>query len=333
VILVRVPDVPEVSVVIPTRDRWRFLSRHSLPSAFSQEDVELEVVVVDDGSTDETAARLAEHDDQRLRVIRHEQPRGVAAARNAGIAAARGDWVAFLDDDDLWSPRKVRTQLMAAHQAGADFVYAAAVLVDEAKQVIAADVLPHESELLSLLLRGNVVPGGGSGVLARTALIREVGCFDERLSYTEDWDLWIRLAGSGVPAACGDVLVAHVEHSGNALFRYRPDVVSEVEYVLAKYASEPGALPVDAGRRAVLNWLAHEYIRAGHHRQAARTYLEIARERRSVPYAARAVLALSGERGRAFARRARRLLRPAPRGDDPTPPPEPDWLEHLRRRP
>ena len=84
------PKTPDVSVVIPTRSRWHLLSGAALPSALEQEDVELEVIVVDDGSEDETPARLRELADPRLVVIRHETSRGVAVARNAGISAARG---------------------------------------------------------------------------------------------------------------------------------------------------------------------------------------------------------------------------------------------------
>ena len=116
--------------MIPTRGRWALLEP-TLAAALAQDGVALEVVVVDDGSEDGTAAELARVGDERLRVVRHEQPRGVAVARNAGIAAASGEWIAFLDDDDLWSPRKLRNQLDASAAAGAEFAYSAVVAVDE----------------------------------------------------------------------------------------------------------------------------------------------------------------------------------------------------------
>ena len=122
---------PTVTVVIPTRDRVRLLTSHALPSALSQEGVVLEVIVVDDGSSDGTEESVAAIQDERLSLVRHEQPRGVSAARNTGIAAARGEWLAFLDDDDLWSPLKVSRQLETAAAVGARWVYAASLVVDE----------------------------------------------------------------------------------------------------------------------------------------------------------------------------------------------------------
>src|SRR5215218_3360710 len=121
------PERPSVSVVIPTHDRQELLPR-TVASALAQQDVEVEVIVVDDVS-EARPERLA-GGDPRVRLISLPEPTGVAAARNAGIAAAAGDWVALLDDDDLWGPGKLRDQVAAAERTGADWVYSAVVLVD-----------------------------------------------------------------------------------------------------------------------------------------------------------------------------------------------------------
>src|ERR671935_95170 len=128
-------SAPEVTVVVPTHSRWDLLSTAALPASLGQEDVDLEVVVVDDGSTDATAESLARIDDPRLRVVRHDRPRGVAQARNAGIAAARGEWIALLDDDDLWAPWKLRAQLDAAAAERAVFAYGGAAAVAEDRRI------------------------------------------------------------------------------------------------------------------------------------------------------------------------------------------------------
>src|SRR5687767_3711622 len=85
---------PEVTVVIPTRDRWELLARRGLRSALGQEEVRLEVVVVDDGSAEPAPASILR--DERIRVVRHEASRGVPAARNRGITEASAPWTAFL---------------------------------------------------------------------------------------------------------------------------------------------------------------------------------------------------------------------------------------------
>ena len=96
-------SAPEVSVIIPTRNRWPLLSTHALPSALAQKDVELEVVVVVDAASDDDTAELVEAlDDPRVRVVLDETQRRLPGARNVGAGVARGTWLAFLDDDDIW---------------------------------------------------------------------------------------------------------------------------------------------------------------------------------------------------------------------------------------
>src|ERR1044071_7041476 len=103
--------MPRVSVVIPTRDRAHLLQR-TLASVLKQSIDSLEVIVVDDASNDAAStAAAAAH--PRVRLLRNPEPSGVSVARNRGIAAARGDWIAFCDDDDLWAPSKLQQQLSA----------------------------------------------------------------------------------------------------------------------------------------------------------------------------------------------------------------------------
>ena len=203
---------PEISVIIPTRDRWPLLST-TLRGALSQEGVEHEVIVVDDGSLDETPDRLAAVGDPRLRVLRHERSGGVSAARNLGIAQARGEWLAFLDDDDLWSPNKLAAQVAAARAGGATFAYAAAVVLDEQRRAIEVLPAPDPEGLIRRLLPGNAIPAGASNVLASAAAVSAAGGFDERLAHFADWDLWIALADGGRGAACPEVLMAYVQPS------------------------------------------------------------------------------------------------------------------------
>ena len=110
----------KVSVVIPTYNGAAEV-RRAIDSALAQSGCEVEVIPVNDGSTDDTASVLNSYG-SRIRAV-HQKNSGPAATRNAGIAAATGDWVAFLDHDDYWQPGKLAAQLAAADRTGADVIY------------------------------------------------------------------------------------------------------------------------------------------------------------------------------------------------------------------
>jgi glycosyltransferase involved in cell wall biosynthesis len=302
-------------VVIPTRGRWGLLSR-TLAGALGQEGVEHEVVVVDDGSADETGERLAAVGDSRLRVVRNERPGGVAAARNRGLAEAAGEWVAFLDDDDLWSPRKLRAQLDAARAADAAFAYSAVVVTDERGVPFYAPPLPDPAELARQLRSANVVPAGSSNVLARTALLRELGGMDERLAELDDWDLWLRLAHAGRGVACREVLVAYVEHSANMPFASDADLRSELELLVRKHAAGSPAVAVEPDRLGYARWVARGHGRAGRRLKAFGAYIGAAVRHRSPSDVLRAVGVLVAGQPRRF-RRGRGV-------------PDPAWLRSYR---
>jgi glycosyltransferase involved in cell wall biosynthesis len=205
-----------VSVVVPTHDRRRLLVQ-TLGSILRQQGVDLEVIVVDDGSTDGTAAAVAGLGDARVRLLRHDRPRGVSAARNTGIAAARGEWLGFCDDDDLWAPDKLARQLQAARDTGRHWVYTGEVHVDVDGLVVGGAPPMPPAALVERLGQANVVPGGCSGVvLRRDALAREELFDGHRYRLFEDWDLWIRLARRGPPAWVSAPLVGYRIHPGNA---------------------------------------------------------------------------------------------------------------------
>jgi hypothetical protein len=280
---------PEVSVVVATRDRWEHLAAAALPAALGQQDVELELIVVDDGSGDGTQRGLAGIADPRLRVLRSERSEGVAAARNRGVAAARAEWVAFLDDDDLWSPRKLRAQLDAGRAAGAAFVYAAAVFIDEHDAILRDDPAPDPGDVAAALRRSDVV-GGPSTVLARTALVRELGGFDPALALLADWDLWLRLADAGPAAACHEVLVAYREHAGNMSADTGRRPFAELDLLAGRHG-----LASELDGVLFTHWVAGQRRRAGRRGAAARAYLEGARRFRSPGLLARGLIVPLGE--------------------------------------
>lgn len=206
---------PVVSVVVPTLNRSRLLAL-TLQSIIGQVRVELEAIVVDDGSSDDTPEMLAGLGDPRVRVLRHDAPQGVSAARNRGIAEARGQWVGFCDDDDLWAPDKLARQLEAAADTELDWVCAGHVDVTPQLRVVGGGPPASADEIMRLLPFRNVVPGGGSGVIVLRDALERTGGFDGRLHNTEDWELWLRLARHGPPAVVNEPVVAYRLHPRNA---------------------------------------------------------------------------------------------------------------------
>lgn len=188
---------PAVSVVLPTRDRAGLILR-SVRSVLGQQGVDLELLVVDDGSTDGTPQLLAQVDDPRLRILRQPASTGAGAARNRGIQAARAAWVAFQDDDDEWLPGKLAAQMdAAARSPDAVVVYADMELHAANGGIRPYPAPPPPSDLVDG--RGDWSPLGiglATCVIRRDALER-VGGFDESLPRFIDLDLLVRLIPEG----------------------------------------------------------------------------------------------------------------------------------------
>jgi|GEM_PF-430575 len=179
-----------VSVIIPTRDRGELVMR-AVASALAQTHAALDVVVIDDGSADDTAARLAGVADPRLRVVSHASARGVSAARNTGMAVARGDYLALLDSDDEWLPRKVERQLAFMRERGLAISQTQEIWMRGGRRVnpVAAYAKPDGFFFEAAVKTCLVSP---STVIFTRALIEDVGGFDESLPACEDYDLWLR---------------------------------------------------------------------------------------------------------------------------------------------
>ncbi|MGH2997323.1 MAG: glycosyltransferase family 2 protein [Gaiellaceae bacterium] len=279
---------PAVSVVIPTRDRRALLAR-ALGTVLRQEATAVEVIVVDEASEDDTPRWLAALRDPRIVVVRHDVAKGVAEARNAGIERASAPWVAFVDDDDLWAPWKLASQLEAlAREESSAWAIGSAAVVDGRLRIRAAQRIAALDRFLPLLLGHNVVPGGASGVVANTEAVRRAGGFDSRLRIMADWDLWIRLALESPPAAVDRPVVAYVLHGANmtsepAGFR------RELEYIREKHRGARAALGVELNDRGWSEWLAEVQRRSGLRLAPALIQARIAVSHRQPRSAARAL--------------------------------------------
>jgi glycosyltransferase involved in cell wall biosynthesis len=256
-------SAPQISVVIPTHDR-RDLLMLTLRTVLWQEGIELEVIVVDDGSHDGTLDAVKAIGDARVRCLRHETPQGVSTARNRGIDDAHGEWIAFLDDDDLWAATKLRTQLEAAARANATWCYAGAVKIDATQRVIGGTPPSPPGVVTARLPSWNLVPGGCSGVVANRDALRSAGTFDPRLVNLADWDLWIRLARTGDAAYVPEPLVGYRIHGGQASL--------DVGLILREAAMIDGRYGSSIDRGALHHYLGHKSLLAGSKRRALQQF-------------------------------------------------------------
>jgi glycosyltransferase involved in cell wall biosynthesis len=197
--------MPTVSAIIPTYNRAALLVE-AVESALAQRRPPDEILVVDDGSRDDTAARMAAYG-ERVRYVRQANA-GPSAARNHGFRLARGEYLALLDSDDLWTPDRLERQLeVLQRHPDTDVVFGREVLFGagqpdrdwnlhdpEVRRVLAQTAGPLDP-VLPLLIRENVVPT--STALFRRALLDRAGGIDESLRQAEDWDLWLRFALAG----------------------------------------------------------------------------------------------------------------------------------------
>ncbi|MGE0879515.1 MAG: glycosyltransferase family 2 protein [Acidimicrobiia bacterium] len=278
-----------VSVVMPTRNR-RVMMARTLSTVLNQSYRNIEVIIVNEASTDDTAEFLASVDDPRVSVIHNVEPGGVARARNKGIEKAQGRYIAFTDDDDLWAPEKVDAQVSAL-KANPDAVWSfvGAIVVDPKLKPLRFQKAPPTTDLAKRLLEINHVPGGASGVLTYTDVVRELGGFDPEFHHFADWDLWQRLAMRGPCAILPAPLLGYTRHpSASTLLGNKYD---DVELVERKHADARAQYGAASPRPGLLMWIGEMALRVNDKAAARKAYSEAIELDRSWRTIARRVLA------------------------------------------
>lgn len=286
------PDLPLVSVVIPAFNCAQFIGS-AIDSALAQDYPHLEMIVIDDGSTDDTRGVVETYGD-RVRLL--AQPnRGCAAARNLGVAKAQGEYIAFLDADDAWWHGKIRYQLQGLQQSGLEMAYSRFIVWHpEADGMYPAPesvfaIADHPALSDCALVTGDTYPEllldcivWTSTVLLRKAALLQAGPFDESLALGEDYDLWLRLS---------QTLPMLGQAQPTALYRQHPQSITRRvhpvnhEYLVIRRALDrwgPGSQANAAGMAARLQarlartMFAHGYNHAcaGNHAIAACSYRE-----------------------------------------------------------
>lgn len=234
----------EVAVVVPSHNGRAHLDA-TLRSIARQRGGPIDIIIVDDGSAvaydaDELAAAMGRpaNPSTSVRVVRNAINRGVAAARNTGIDVADAEWISFCDDDDLWAPDKLAIQLDAARTQGAAWAVSSEIGIYEDHRAFSfAELRSCDSDCFAALLDANVIPGGGSGVVARRDLVVALGGFDETFAQYADWDLNLRLARHGSPANPDDAYVVKVMRD-SAMSTRLDELRGELGLVHDKWATD-----------------------------------------------------------------------------------------------
>lgn len=284
---------PKVSVIIPTYNRSGEV-RNAIQSVLSQTFTDFEVIVVDDGSSDDTREVLANTFSDRIRYF-FQTNAGLSAALNKGIAEARGEWVAFLDSDDLWEKEKLEWQFKALEhfgpQCGACYTDVRFFNYPETRTMfqLADEVDRHEGTMsISTNVLKLLVRPGGSGmvvcicsILARTDLVRESGAFDTNLRFGMDSDFLFRLAlltkfcYVNQPLVLVDRSPAESRHVGvSSEWNKIEFVLRQTQIRLEKFLALSEGLPAKlrklilAGLGSVHSGLANCHLEAGEYAKA-----------------------------------------------------------------
>jgi glycosyltransferase involved in cell wall biosynthesis len=204
-----------VTAIIATYNYGRFLGE-AIESVLAQTLRPDEIIVVDDGSTDDTSEVAARYAHEGVRYI-YQENSGVSAARNAGIRAGTGEFIAFLDGDDRWVPEKTAWQVEHLQRhPDVGLITGSEWQTDEAgRKVWRLDRKASESECLYPRILVENTIGSTSLVMVRRECLERVGMFDEQFGPGQDWDLWIRIAGDYPVGIIGEPLMLYRRHGAN----------------------------------------------------------------------------------------------------------------------
>ncbi|MBZ0297735.1 MAG: glycosyltransferase [Anaerolineae bacterium] len=261
-----------VSIIIPTCNR-AVLLRKAIESALAQTYHPLEVIVVDDGSTDNTAEVVAEFREQIIYL--HQPNTGVSVARNRGLRASKGEYIAFLDDDDLYLPQKIERQMtwMYAHpQLG--LVHCRYFLSNQSGAIVERIGTLPTGQVLPELFYNNFL--WMSAPLIPRRVLEQIGGFDEELSAAADYDLWVRIAQAGYPFGCVQELLGVYRLQAGSMvtnvIRTEREIISILDRVFAEPQFQSYKVQAYISWRL---WLAHRHYAAKNWTDACHNLTEI----------------------------------------------------------
>lgn len=210
-------EKPTISVIIPTYNRAHLIAR-AIKSVLSQSYQDIELIIIDDGSFDNTEMIIKQfqESDKRIKYIIHDKNKGGSAARNTGIKAANGEYIAFLDSDDEWLLEKLERQMRIFESSSPEtgIVYTGIIYIDEMNEDnnLKYTIPKKRGSIYEDLLVNNWV-GTTSTIMIRKECFEKSGLFDESLPGCQDWEMWIRLAKEYQFDFVKDPLIKYYHHN------------------------------------------------------------------------------------------------------------------------
>lgn len=216
----------KVSVIIPSYNREEV--KRAVKSALNQTINDIEVIVVDDHSSTPASNHLSEIEDDRLEVVRHKVNKGGSAARNTGIKKAKGEYIAFLDDDDEWKKQKLEKQLKKLEKLSDSYIgcYSKVIYCSERKKEVVGSNI--EGDFTEKLLKTEVAGNFGSTLLVKKEVVAEIEGFNEEFERHQDWEFVLRLLEKGKIAVIEEPLV--LTHSSEGFFS--PETTEKAKQML-----------------------------------------------------------------------------------------------------
>ena len=226
-------NLPGISVIIPTYNRSRLLLK-AIESVRKQTHQNIEIIVVDDCSIDDTEQIVRNIQDERIRYIKHETNKGGAESRNTGIKNAAGAYIGFLDSDDQWLPEKLEKQLnIFKLNSKIGVVYTGIATFNE--EGFLDEILPqYRGKMISYLLEANYI-NTTSSILVEKNLLDQVNGFNSTLPSCQDWDLYLKLAQKTSFDFVGEPLVLFYQHKGERISTNNQAVLEGHLYIYRHY--------------------------------------------------------------------------------------------------
>jgi len=257
-----------ISIITPTFNRFDFI-RDAIESVLTQTISNWELLIIDDGSTDDTKTVVASYlSDPRINYF-FQDNQGQATARNNGLMHSKGQYICFLDSDNLWKPKKLEIQYESmVSNNNIDVVYGDGETINESGEVIStANMKRYSGNITEQLLRDNFV--SFNTAMVRTACIKGIGGFDNSVRFGDDYDLWLRLSAESrflyIPEVFEQYRVMSDQISSNKEARFSSNKTT-VERFLSK---NPGIV----SQRAIKIGYSAFYVRRGRYRLGQRRYL------------------------------------------------------------